>query len=202
MSHSLEKLFGSKCRKKILEKFILEYTFNPKSQFFIRELCRDIDEQINAVRRELENLEWLGILKSKMIDNKKTYSLNMKCQYIEELGMIFSKCFDSLDALKAYFKGKRNMSLLVVWWGIEDMSQPSTNNLIDILIIGDIDRDDFWLFLSKNFFGRKIKFAVITPDEFEQRLKFGDKLILKIINQPGNQILKDSLGIAQHIPQD
>lgn len=82
----------------------MEYTFNPKSQFFIRELCRDIDEQINAVRRELENLENLGILKSKKVDNKKTYSLDMKCPYIDELSSIFSHCFDSLGALNDYFK--------------------------------------------------------------------------------------------------
>ncbi|MEI6711333.1 MAG: hypothetical protein WCK88_03830 [bacterium] len=40
-----------------MEKFFLEHTFNPQKDFFIRELCRDINEQINAVRRELENLE-------------------------------------------------------------------------------------------------------------------------------------------------
>lgn len=200
MTQQLEKLFGSRCRKKILEKFILEYKFNPKSEFFIRELCRDIDEQINAVRRELENLEKLGILKSKLVDNKKIFSLNMKCDYIEELGAIFGKCFDSLGALSEYFKGRRNMSLLVVGGGIEDMSQLSTNNLIDILIIGDIDKTDFSIFLGKNFFGRKIKYAVISEEDFHQRLKFGDKLILKIINQPGNCVLKDSLGIQEHIP--
>lgn len=93
------------------------------------------------------------------------------------------------------------MSLLVVGGGIEDMKQPSTNNLIDILIIGEIDKNDFSLFLSKNFFGRKIKYAVISPDEFQQRLRFGDKLILKIINQPGNRILKDSLNIKKHLPK-
>ena len=79
------------------------------------------------------------------------------------------------------------------------MSKPSTNNLIDILIIGEIDKTDFSIFLGKNFFGRKIKYAVITEEEFHQRLRFGDKLIIKIINQPGNCVLKDSLGIEEHI---
>mgnify|MGYP005713703831 FL=1 len=81
------------------------------------------------------------------------------------------------------------------------MSSPSTNNLIDILIIGEIDKTDFGIFLSKNFFGRKVKYAVISQSEFDQRVRFGDKLIIKIINQPGNQILKDSLGISKHLPE-
>lgn len=55
---SLIKLFGSNSRTKILEKFFIEHaTGNGKSGFFIRELCRDLDEQINSIRRELINLE-------------------------------------------------------------------------------------------------------------------------------------------------
>ena len=38
----------------------------------MRELSRDLDEQINSIRRELINLEELGILKSKTADNKET----------------------------------------------------------------------------------------------------------------------------------
>jgi flagellar biosynthesis/type III secretory pathway ATPase len=73
------------------------------------------------------------------------------------------------------------------------MTRESTNNLIDILVIGDIDKENFNLFLTKHFFGRKIKYAVISEKEFQERLKFGDKLIGRILNQPGNVILKDSM---------
>ena len=79
------------------------------------------------------------------------------------------------------------------------MTRPSTNNLIDVLIIGEVDRTDFQIFLTKNFFGRKIKYAVISEQEFHQRLKFGDKLITRILKQPGNQVLKDSLGIGNYV---
>lgn len=195
MSLALEKLFWSNCRKKLLEKFFLEHTFNPKKDFFIRELCRDIDEQINAVRRELENLEKLWILKSRWEDNTKHYSLNLTCNILPDLQMIFGKSFDAMGKLEEYFRGKHNLSLLVVGGGIEDMTRESTNNLIDILVIGDIDKDNFNLFLTKHFFGRKIKYAVISEKEFTERMKFGDKLITRILNQSGNVILKDSLGL-------
>ena len=110
----LEKLFGSKCRKKILEKFILEHNFNPKKGFFIRELCRDIDEQINSVRRELENLNKLGILTSHSENNKKVFQLDQSCPIIDQLMYIFAISFDSMAHLRNYFKGKRHMSLLVI----------------------------------------------------------------------------------------
>ena len=111
--------------------------------------------------------------------------------------MIFGKYFTALEKLNEYFRGKHNLSLLVVGGGIEDMTRESTNNLIDILVIGTIDKEDFSNFLSKHFFGRKIKYAVITEKEFQERLKFGDKLISRILNQPGNVILKDSMGLKE-----
>ncbi len=194
---ALEKLFWSNCRKKLLEKFFLEHTFNPQKDFFIRELCRDIDEQINAVRRELENLENLSILKSRWDNNTKHYSLNLSCKILPDLQMIFGKTFDALWVLNEYFRGKHNLSLLVVGGGLEDMTKESTNNLIDILVIGDIDKDNFNLFLSKQFFWRKIKYAVISENDFQERIKFGDKLISRILNQPGNVILKDSMGLKE-----
>lgn len=54
----LEELFGSKTRIKLL-KFLYSH---PDECFYIRELGRKVDSQINAVRRELNRLEKLGII--------------------------------------------------------------------------------------------------------------------------------------------
>lgn len=51
-------LFGSKTRVKILGLFFS----NPRKQFFVRELEREAGVQINAVRRELANLEKVGLI--------------------------------------------------------------------------------------------------------------------------------------------
>lgn len=54
----LSKLFGSQARVKILKIFLL----NPENKYYIRQLARDLDLQVNSVRRELENLEKFGLL--------------------------------------------------------------------------------------------------------------------------------------------
>lgn len=56
----LEQLFGSKTRSRLLKIFLM----NPEKAFFIRELTRMIDTQINSVRRELDNLSHCGIIKA------------------------------------------------------------------------------------------------------------------------------------------
>jgi len=56
----LSKLFGSKARVRILKNFLL----HPDDKFYIRQLSRDLELQINSVRRELDNLEKFGLLRS------------------------------------------------------------------------------------------------------------------------------------------
>lgn len=56
----LAKLFGSKARVKILKLFLSK----PNDKFYIRQIARDLKLQLNSVRRELENLEKLGLLTS------------------------------------------------------------------------------------------------------------------------------------------
>ena len=51
-----EKLFGSKTRAKLLDLFFA----NTNKSFYVREITRLIEEQINSVRRELMNLEGIG----------------------------------------------------------------------------------------------------------------------------------------------
>jgi len=58
MNIMLGKLFGSQARVKILKIFLL----NPDNKYYIRQLARDLDLQVNSVRRELENLEKFGLL--------------------------------------------------------------------------------------------------------------------------------------------
>lgn len=57
----LGKLFGSNARVKILKIFLT----HPDEKYYIRQLARDLELQVNSVRRELENLEKFGLLISK-----------------------------------------------------------------------------------------------------------------------------------------
>ena len=54
----IDALFGSKTRVKLLHLFLN----NPGQPFYVREITRKIDEQINSVRRELSNMLEVGII--------------------------------------------------------------------------------------------------------------------------------------------
>src|ERR1041384_3015953 len=81
----IEQLFGSKTRVKLLQLF---YS-NTNRSFYVREITRKIDEQINSVRRELSNLLSIGIISSDTTNNRLYYEVNKDYEYFAPLEMIF-----------------------------------------------------------------------------------------------------------------
>ncbi|MCH2188250.1 hypothetical protein MK079_00270 [Candidatus Gracilibacteria bacterium] len=195
----LSKIFGSKCRAKLLEKFLLEYEAGNKAGFHMRLLARELDEQINSVKRELDNLSALGILKHKTELKKKIFFLNERSDILDELVNIFLKSYDPLDKVKTYFKDKTELELVLVNEMVQKKLIISGKNILDIFMIGEIDKDDFNDFLASVFYGRKVKYAIITVEDFYNRLEFGDKLIKNILTQKGNIYLRDTLKVKEKI---
>jgi hypothetical protein len=81
----IEQLFGSKTRVKLLQLF---YS-NPNRAFYVREITRKIDEQINSVRRELSNLLSIGIITSDATNNRLYYEVNQEYEFYKPLAMVF-----------------------------------------------------------------------------------------------------------------
>mgnify|MGYP000995040131 CR=1 FL=1 len=83
----LKNLFISKVRVKILD----QYMTNFDASFHVRGLVRILNEEINAVRRELLNLQAAGVLKSQKDGNNIVYKLNKDCPSVWELRSMFFK---------------------------------------------------------------------------------------------------------------
>jgi DeoR/GlpR family transcriptional regulator of sugar metabolism len=84
---NLERLFTSRSRVKLLELFLLQ----PEREVHVREICRITEVNINAVRRELANLEEMGLLRSCRRGNARYYTVNIAFPIYQELVGIFLK---------------------------------------------------------------------------------------------------------------
>src|SRR5215217_1245610 len=91
----IEQLFGSKTRVKLLQLFY----GNPNRSFYVREITRTIDEQINSVRRELANLLSIGIIKSDTNNNRLYYEVEQDYQFYPPLAAIFGVGVTTTDSL-------------------------------------------------------------------------------------------------------
>lgn len=184
-----EKLFGSKTRAKLLRLFFE----NPEKSFYVREMTRVIEEQINSVRRELMNLESIGIIKSETFDNKIYYSANSKHPFYRPMVDIFSKKVDST----------REQDVATSKW--DEYTRPVKNYLkglvvtnrlpgqegIDLLIIGN-DRTKKltrWAEVVEKKLGKPINYVIMSPDDFTYRKNVRDRFVSEIFEMEISEII-------------
>jgi len=176
----LEKLFGSKTRAKLLSLFFS----NPSKSYYVREITRVIEEQINSVRRELNNLNTLGLVKIENYENKVYYSANMKHPFARPMAQIFSSKIESVQEVSVkqnpweeYIRPVNNIldALLV------------TNRLpgqegIDLLIVGD-DRThklSRWAELVEKRQGKPLNYVIFSKEDYYYRKSLRDRFITDI----------------------
>src|SRR5215212_3413664 len=84
----VDALFGSKTRVKLLHLFLN----NPNRSFYVREITRKVDEQINSVRRELANMLNIGIITTSenSANNRLYYEVNQSYMHYEPLRAMFA----------------------------------------------------------------------------------------------------------------
>ncbi len=175
----IEQLFGSKTRVKLLQLFYA----NPNRSFYVREITRKIDEQINSVRRELANLLSIGIIKSETSnDNRLYYEVNQDYDYYQALSAIFSgkkgspakvekvKIDDSSDIHNI---GNVELVLYTGQFTRDDSAG------IDILIVGDVNDTKTRKFMRglEEQEGKELRYAVMPRSEFEYRRQVKDRFI-------------------------
>ena len=185
----LEKLFGSKTRTKLLSLFFA----NPDKSYYVREMTRVIDEQINSVRRELLNLDSIGIIKNETYDNKVYYSANMKHAYSHALMEMFSaRVTDGgkdrdvkRSSWDEYVKPVRNfLRALIV-----------TNRIpgeegIDLLIVGDdkTKKLTHWAEVVEKKLGKPINYVILSADDYTYRKSVRDRFLTEVMQMDITEI--------------
>src|SRR3954467_9928275 len=106
----LKALFSSQTRVKLLSTFLL----HPEREYFIRELTRLLNEQINSIRRELENLRRIGLVKARHKNRKKYYHVDTTFPLYQELRSIFSKEIQTENPVVTSLKNLPNIQLVTL----------------------------------------------------------------------------------------
>lgn len=177
----LKKLFTSNTRIKLLTVFLM----NTEEEYFIRELTRKLSEQINSVRRELDNLKKLGLLKTRAKNRKKYYHINKDFIFLEELRSIIIKALSSNNDLVDDLKKMGEIKVLV----LSGLFVEDDDASVDMLVVGDVDRDKLTTYINEELkTKRPIKYAIMTEEDYKYRLQCNDKFVTELINSPMNQI--------------
>ncbi len=181
----LKKLFGSGSRVKILTQFFS----HPEDEFFIRELTRVLDEQINSMRRELENLENIGLFKSVEKNRKKYYRLNPHFPLYHELASIIRKSQEENEELLKKISKLGNIDILILTGSFIDKDKMD----IDVFVVGDVNKNELQSFLDSYFPGKTIRFSLMNREDFLYRVTLKDKFVKDIFKDNEIIILKNKL---------
>ncbi len=194
----IEQLFGSKTRVKLLNLF---YS-NPNRAFYVREITRKIDEQINSVRRELANLLNIGIIKSENTNNRVYYEVNQEYEYFRPLQEIFGQ--SSATVTKKDNINQEDQSLLDSLKMIGNIKlavltgQFTRDSSVDIdfLIVGNVNHNALDKFINEleKAENKTIRYSVMSLDEFNYRKTVHDRFVVSVINSK-KQIIIDQDGI-------
>jgi predicted transcriptional regulator with HTH domain len=181
----IDSLFGSKTRVKLLYLFLN----NPGRAFYVREITRRVDEQINSVRRELANMLSVGVIKSDGIDNKLYYEVDQSYRYYKPLQQIFSEqsgdtanTAGELQSSTDWTKRLRKLTgvqIVVLAGGFVSGSR----SRVDVLIVGIPPKTQIKRFIAdlEEDEHRSVHYTVIPFDEFYYRLSMKDRFIAEIV---------------------
>jgi L-ascorbate metabolism protein UlaG (beta-lactamase superfamily)/predicted transcriptional regulator len=191
----IEQLFGSKTRVKLLQLFFS----NPNRSFFVREITRKIDEQINSVRRELSNLLAIGIITSDNTNNKLYYEVNQKYEYFDPLQTIFGggvkktkKATEDSDdaATESDLRAVGHIDL-AVYTG--QFTRDETAG-VDFFIVGEVNPNALQKYVDELEAkeNKSLRYTVMSLPDFQYRQQIHDRFAVAIA-QSKKQVLVDCI---------
>lgn len=193
----LEQIFGSKTRLKLLQLLLN----NPENAFYLRQLARRLDSQLNSIRREILNLERIGIIQAvdqkrfmniKKVEKKsfkksnygqslkKYYRVNADHMLYTELKALILK---TQLLLESDFIKKVKKIGTIYYYALTGFFVGNQNQKVDMLLVGRVNRKKLTS-LVKEFekeLNHSINYTVMSKSEFKYRKDITDHFLYSIL---------------------
>lgn len=172
---SLKMLFSSAIRADVLALLLN----NPDEKFYVREIANLIRKNPSGVKRELDNLEKMGILFSHRVANLKYFQANKMSPLFSELKNLIDKSLGLPGALKTIVRlaGAKAAFLYGPYADGEDVGS------VDLFIIGASSNNiGAGLKELEEKFSKKINYTVIDESEYKNRKEKGDVDLEKLLS--------------------
>jgi DNA-binding transcriptional ArsR family regulator len=183
-SFPLEKIFGSRTRVKIITLF----TTGISRPYYVREISRAVGERLNAVRRELEILQKVGMLETYASKRRKYFTANRDFVLFKELMSIMRKAGPNIeDSLFKQLDRVGDIRYAAASGFFTGVADSPT----DLLIIGRVEEAKLEEFAKRveQQIGREITYTPITENEYRYRRNFNDIFLRQIFARPYKVII-------------
>jgi hypothetical protein len=192
---TLEKLFGSSSKVKIMRLFI----YNPEAVYDSKGVALKSKVKSDIVRRELSSLLRLGLLKRRVVSFKgrkiNGWTLDSNFSYLEPLQELLTYMGPLTNREIIRRIGRTGRIKLIIVAGVFTQQW---DGRVDLLIVGDrINKTLLGKILRtvESEIGKDLRYAALETSDFHYRMGIGDKLIRDVFDYP-HEVVLDKLGVV------
>lgn len=177
----LSDFITSRVRIKLLQAFLSQ----PHEMFYVRELTRLIEEEINAVRRELSRMQNAGMVQSEKRGNRLYYQFRSSYPFFSELLSLVTK---TTPVGRSIINNRSKLGFVKYAFISQRLirSLPRQENELDLVIIGKVIMPQLSQIVKKleKKLDTEINYSSMTEEEFRYRKNRKDPFITEVLLQP------------------
>jgi predicted nucleotidyltransferase len=176
--NTLAEVLTSRVRAEI---FRLLFGVN-QGELHMREIERQSGFAMPTVRRELQKLARLDLVKTRKDSNRLYYSANQNHPLFPDIRTLVLKTIGLVDILRDLLQKARGIRTAFVFGSVA-RGETTAGSDVDLLIVGDIGLRDVTRLLSgaDERIGREINPHVLTVEEFRRRRDDRDHFLTRVI---------------------
>jgi len=175
MQKMLKSLFSSAIRADVLSLLLN----SPEESFYIREIAKLLRKNPSGVKRELDNLEKMGIVSSEKVANLKYFHANKDSPLYSELKSLITKSLGLPGALKAVLRASGAEAAFL--YG--PYAERENVDTVDLIVVGAGSSLTKELKEIERRFDRKINCTLMDVNEYRIKKKRGDANLKKILSR-------------------
>lgn len=192
----LEDLFISKVRIKMLRQFLI----NPGQAYHVREIVRQIDEEINAVRRELARMEKAGMVRSEWRANRRYYEFKKEYLFYSELLAMMNKTSGMAGDIITNRPKLGKIKFAFISVGFARGRNPNPQE-VELLVVGNVVLPELSSIVHNEEVkrNREINYTVMTEEEFKFRVTKRDPFTLDVLERPRIMLIGDEEALLAEV---
>ncbi len=169
----LKELFSSAIRAEVLSLLLN----SPEDKFYMREISRLLDKNPSAVKRELDNLEKIGVVRSEKVANLKYFQADTASPLYSELKNLITKSLGLAGSLKTLLRGSAVYAFI---YG--PYAEGRDVKTVNLMVVADGEIDEKAIRETARHFGCRVVLTRMGEQEYRQRKKARESALQKILS--------------------
>ena len=194
----LTALFTSKVRVAMLSLFLRD----PEAEHYVREVTRVVGTEINAVRRELDNLERLGLIEKWPRGNRLYYRVVVGHPLYRSLLSLIS-CEVGLGGLIIKHKRKLGKIKYAFIARALPMGRIAEEKDVDLFLVGDVHLEILKQYIRKveKEHGHELNYMALSEGEFSSLKARKDAFLNSLLLLPRIMLIGDEAEMVDAAPR-